>query len=152
VQDRAALVDPLLHRRDDGIRRAQVDCARNLVSQPWCGVWCFTALKAAGVPGINARMAAVTFIEDDARAGRGPFRGWTVDHSRVMRGDLVVIGGRGVHVETVREVHGAGAVTTDGGNTNPGTPATSGTAFGSFRRRRFPPEIHGFALVDYPDQ
>jgi hypothetical protein len=43
-------------------------------------------------------------------------------------------------------------VTTDGGNTNPGTPTTSGRAFGSFRRRRFPAEIHGFALVDYPDE
>jgi GH24 family phage-related lysozyme (muramidase) len=139
-------------RREDGIRNAQLGCARNLVSQPWCGVWCFTALKAAGVPGINARMAAVAFIEDDARAGRGPFRGWTTDRSRVLRGDLVVIGGRGVHVETVREVHGDGSVTTDGGNTGPGTPGTSGKAFGSFRRRRFPSEIHGFALVDYPDE
>lgn len=97
-------------------------------------------------------MAAVAFIEDDARAGRGPFRGWTTDRSRVLRGDLVVIGGRGVHVETVREVHGDGSVTTDGGNTGPGTPGTSGKAFGSFRRRRFPAEIHGFALVDYPDE
>jgi hypothetical protein len=137
--------------RGDGIRRAQLGCARNLVSQPWCGVWCFTALKAAGVPGINARMAAVAFIEDDARAGRGPFRGWTTDRSRVLRGDLVVIGGRGVHVETVREVHGDGSVTTDGGNTGPGTPGSGGSAYGSFRRRRFPSEIYGFALIDYPD-
>jgi GH24 family phage-related lysozyme (muramidase) len=137
--------------RTDGIRHAQLGCARNLVSQPWCGVWCFTALKAAGVPGINARMAGVALIEDDARAGRAPFRGWTTDRSRVMRGDLVVIGGRGVHVETVREVLGDGSVTTDGGNTNPGTPATSGKAYGAFQRRRFPGEIYGFALVDYPD-
>jgi hypothetical protein len=56
-----------------------------------------------------------------------------------------------VHVETVREVHGDGSVTTDGGNTGPGTPGSGGSAYGSFRRRRFPSEIYGFALIDYPD-
>jgi hypothetical protein len=40
----------------------------------------------------------VALIEDDARARRGPFRGWTTSTKGVLRGDLVVLFGRGVHV------------------------------------------------------
>ncbi len=141
--------------RADGIRRAQLECAGGaswLVGQPWCGVWCWAALRHAGVGSLTPRLASVAFIEDDARAGRGPFRGWTTSRERVLRGDLVVIGGRGVHVETVRETRPDGSVITDGGNTSPGRAGSQANGGGAFQRTRFPSEVHGFALVDYPDR
>lgn len=139
-------------RRSDGIRRAQLRCAHGaewLIGQPWCGVWCFNALFSAGVQGITSRMASVALIEDDARARRRPFRGWTTDPDNVLRGDLVVLFGRGIHVETVREVR-RGYIVTDGGNTSPANNGSQANGGGSFRRVRPMSAVHGFALVDYP--
>lgn len=141
--------------RAGGISDAQRACAGGgswLVGQPWCGVWCFAALKAAGVKGISSRMASVALIEDDARKHRGPFRGWTRDHRKVLRGDLVVLFGPGVHVELVREVRRwRGQIVTDGGNTSPGNGGSQSNGGGSFRRVRPLSAVHGFALIDYPD-
>src|SRR3954467_13875886 len=66
--------------RRDGITHWQIECAGGgnwLVGLAWCGVRCFDVLKHAGVKGISSRLASVALIEDDARAHRGPFRGWT---------------------------------------------------------------------------
>ena len=95
--------------RSDGIRASQDKCAGGtwLRNQPWCGVWCFRALLAGDRPGINddggsSWMASVASIEDKARAGSGPFKGWTNDGSKAKKGDLVILFGRGQHVGTVR--------------------------------------------------
>lgn len=151
--------------RKDGIRHAQVTCAAGgnwLVGQPWCGVWHFMALRAGGVKGISSRQASVALIEDDARAHRAPYRfGWITPATRgwsrrVHRGDGVVLFGRGVHVETVRSVawpyRKLGLLVTDGGNTSAGNVGSQDNGGGSFRRIRRISDVHGFALVDYPDR
>lgn len=149
-------------RRSDGIRAAQRRCANGgywLLGQPWCGVWAWNALNAAKVKGLTSRLASVAFIEDDARAGRGCFRDWVTTSDRrwkrkVLRGDLVVLFGRGVHVEVVRSTRTRwlGYVVTDGGNTGPeGGSGSQSNGGGSYRRRRPISQIHGFARVDYPN-
>lgn len=141
--------------RTDGITAAQRRCAAGglwLVGAPWCGVWCWNALHYAGVKGLSSRMASVAFIEDDARAKRGPFRGWTHDSKHVLRGDLAVMFGRGVHVETVRQVYPRlGLLRSEGGNTSPGNGGSQANGGGSYPRWRRLRDVHGFALVDYPD-
>jgi len=140
--------------RADGIRAAQRRCANGgtwLDRSPWCGEWQFSALKAAGVKGITSRIASVGLIEDDARAGRNGFRGWTTDYRRAQRGDLAVMFGRGVHVEGVRRIlPKAGVVITDGGNTSSGNAGSQSNGGGSYRRVRKLSDVHGYALVRYP--
>lgn len=116
---------------------------------PWCGSWCYYALEAAGVKGINSNLASVAYIEDAAKSGLACFRGWTTDRSRVQRGDLVVIGGYGVHVEMVRGIDGSNALTY-GGNTSSGSSGSQSDGGGSYKRTRYPSEVRGFALVDFP--
>lgn len=120
------------------------------LAAPWCGIFCGYVLKRVGVKGITSRIAAVSFIEDDARAGRAPFRGWTRDPRAVKRGDLVVLFGRGVHVELVVRVDG-GVVHTVGGNTSAGSSGSQSNGGGAFKRARPMSAVHGFALVDYPN-
>jgi hypothetical protein len=140
--------------RADGIRRAQTGCAgggNGLVGTFWCGEWCWRALDVAGVPNIDTWwMASVDTIEKKARAGDRCYRGWRdgFDTQGVLPGDQVVIGGHGVHVETVREVHGDHIIT-NGGNTSSGSAGSQSNGGGAFRRRRSPGEVTGFALVDH---
>lgn len=137
--------------REDGIRAAQLRIGTWVVGAPWCGTWCFSALQAAGVKQLTGRMASVAMIEDDARAKRHCYRGWTRDHRQVLRGDLVVLFGRGVHVEVVRKVIAwRGYVLTDGGNTSPGASGSQANGGGAFMRKRPLSTVHGFALIDYP--
>ena len=140
--------------RKDGIRAAQVRCADGgtwLVGQPWCGVWAYNALRAGGVKHLSSRLASVALIEDDARAKRGPFRGWTKNHRVVFRGDLVVLFGRGVHVGVVRKVYpNLGLVRTEEGNTSSGNSGSQDNGGGSYPRWRRLSDVHGFALVNYP--
>lgn len=146
--------------RKDGIRAAQRLVAGGgswLERQPWCGVWACAAALHAGVKIAQPhRWASVAFIEDDARARRNGFRGWTTDTSRVLRGDLAVLFGRGVHVETVRAVFRLpkskryGYILTDGGNTSSGNNGSQDNGGGAFRRWRRISDVHGFALVNYP--
>lgn len=104
---------------------------------PWCGCYVGNMMMAAGVRGVTSRIASVALIEDDARAGRGPFTGWS---RRVARpGDLAVIGGRGVHVELVVGVYENGSLETIGGNVSNGVR----------RVRRPPSQVHGIAQVRY---
>ncbi len=138
--------------RDDGIRAAQLRIGSWVVGAPWCGTWCYSALKAAGVQNLTGRMASVAMIEDDAKALKFCYRGWTRDHRQVLRGDLVVLFGRGVHVEVVREVRALrGVVITDGGNTSSGDSGSQSGGGGAFRRVRPLSAVHGFALIDYPN-
>ena len=75
--------------RPDGIRTAQDHCAGGgtwLRYEPWCGCWCYYALEAAGVKGIDSHLASVASIEDAARAGSKCYRGWTTDRSQGSAG------------------------------------------------------------------
>jgi len=139
--------------RSDGIHAAQRRCANGgtwLDRQPWCGVWAWNAAHAGGVK-CNSRWASVALIEDDARAGVNGFKHWTTDPKRVMRADLVVLFGRGVHVETVRRIFPRlGWMYTDGGNTSSGNSGSQSNGGGSFRRMRRISDAHGFAVVNYP--
>lgn len=129
-------------------QRACADGGSWLIGQAWCGVFCWRLLKHAGVKGITSRMASVALIEDDARAGRYGFRAWTRDKSKVKPGDLVVLFGRGVHVEFIVKVRKDG-VDTVGGNTSSGPGGSQSNGGGVFPRFRPNSEIYGFALVRY---
>jgi hypothetical protein len=140
--------------RDDGIRTAQDMTAQGstwLRNEPWCGCWCYYALAEAGVTGMNSWMASVASIEDRAKQKLSPFTGWTTDRSRVRVGDLTVIGGYGVHVETVRGISGSNTLTW-GGNTSSGTSGSQSDGGGAFERTRYPSEVRGYALVRYPGE
>jgi len=140
--------------RPDGIRTSQDHCAGGgtwLRGQPWCGCWCYYALEAAGVYPLDSSLASVASIEDQARAGSLCFETWTTDRSRIRPGDLVVVGGYGQHVEMVRgPANGDGSVPTYGGNTSPGSGGSQSNGGGAYERVRYPSEIRGFALVEFP--
>ena len=138
--------------RSDGITTSQRHTAAGatwLDGEPWCGCWCYYAAESAGVVGIDSHMASVAQIEDFAKAGQKCYRGWTTDRSKVMQGDLVVIGGYGVHVETVVAIEGSNTRTI-GGNTSPGSSGSQSNGGGAFERVRSPGECRGYALMDYP--
>lgn len=117
-----------------------------LVGKAWCGTFCAAALRQAGVHGISWRLASCEFIEDDARAKRGPFRGWAIRGARA--GDLVILFGRGHHVEIVEAVLPWG-IQTIGGNTSSGSHGSQSNGGGVYRRARSWKDVHGFALVQY---
>lgn len=138
--------------RSDGIKISQRHTAGGatwLDRQPWCGCWCYYACETAGVVGIDSHMASVAQIEDYAKAGQKCYRGWTTDRSKVTEGDLVVIGGYGVHVEMVRGFNGSNTLTY-GGNTSSGSSGSQSNGGGAYKRERTPSEVRGYALVDYP--
>lgn len=140
--------------RSDGIRTAQIHTAGGddwLLYQPWCGCWCYYALEAGGVAGLGSWMASVASIENYAQQGGGCFKGWTTDRSKVKAGDLVVVGGYGVHVETVRGFSGSSTLTY-GGNTSPGTSGSQSNGGGAYARTRYPSEVRGYALVRFPGE
>jgi hypothetical protein len=138
--------------RSDGIKTCQRETAGGgtwLDYTPWCGSWCFYALEAAGVKGLNSNLASVAYIEDAAKQGLACFRGWTTDRSKPQRGDLVVIGGYGVHVEMVRGFEGSNTLTW-GGNTSGNYEGSQSNGDGAYKRSRAPSEVRGYALVDFP--
>lgn len=137
--------------RSDGIRHAQDTCANGtwLRYQPWCGVWAFMGLYQSGKvkSGNDSWMASVASIEDYAKAGKGPFRGWTTDGAKAKKGDLVVLFGRGQHVGTIRSVDSSYAHTWEG-NTSSGSSGSQSNGGGSFKRDRSrSSETYGYALV-----
>jgi hypothetical protein len=139
--------------RSDGISTSQRHTAGGatwLDYQPWCGCWCYYAAETAGVIGIDSHMASVAQIEDFARQGQKCYRGWTGDRGRVQPGDLAVIGGYGVHVETVRGFDGSNTLTY-GGNTSSGSSGSQSNGGGAYARTRTSGEVRGYALVDYPE-
>ena len=113
-----------------------------------CGLFDGNALQAGGVRGVTSRIASVALIEADARAHRAPFRGWS-NGNGVLPGDLVVIGGRGVHVELVVARQANGSCVTIGGNTSFGSGGSQANGGAVARRHRSPREITGYALVNY---
>jgi hypothetical protein len=136
--------------RTNGIHKAQdvtAGGAHWLDRTAWCGEFAAYALDSAGIY-IDSDIASVAAIEEEARAGVAPFRGWTTDRSKVGPGDLVVIGGYGVHVETVVSISGS-TTKTIGGNTSPGAGGSQSNGGGCYRRDRYPSEVRGFALVRY---
>jgi len=122
-----------------------------MLGVPWCGCFAGDVLVTAGVKGVTSRVASVALIEQDARAHRAPFRGWTTDPSQVRRGDLCVVGGPGVHVELVQEALDGGGSINIGGNTSPGSAGSQANGGGVWRRHRSASEVYGWALVDYPN-
>ena len=139
--------------RSDGIRTSQDHTASGtwLRYQPWCGCWSFYGLEAADVQGLGSWMASVASIEEYAKDKAGCFKGWTTDRSKVKKGDLVIIGGYGVHVETVRGFSGSNTLTY-GGNTSPGSSGSQSNGGGAYERTRYPSEVRGYALVRYPGE
>ena len=140
--------------RSDGIRTSQDKCAGGgtwLRYQPWCGVWAFRGLLAADLveaDGNFSWMASVASIEDYARAGKRPFRGWTTDGSKAKKGDLVVLFGRGQHVGTVRDIDSNYAYTFEG-NTSSGSGGSQSNGGGAYKRARSRNgETFGYALID----
>lgn len=147
--------------RKDGIAAAIKRCGFTF-PVPWCGVWHYNALRAAGVKGISSRQASVALIEDDARAKRAPYsHGWLPSPARtgkhwksVFRGDAVVLFGYGVHVETLRDCSWRyrmlGVIVTDAGNTSSGVTGSQSNGGGSYKRKRRISDIRGIARVDFP--
>jgi peptidoglycan hydrolase-like protein with peptidoglycan-binding domain len=128
--------------RPDGIRTSQDHTAGGgtwLRNQPWCGCWCYYALETGGVAKIDSHLASVASIEDYARQGSKCYRGWTTDRGKVKAGDLVVVGGYGVHVETVRGFSGSNTLTY-GGNTSPGSSGSRSNGGGAYAGTRYPSE------------
>ena len=145
-------------KRKYGIRWLQDKCAGSgtwLRNQPWCGCFVFIGLWRAKVKGISYRQASVALIEQDARAGRGPFTRWREpsEWRRVLRGDAVVLFGYGVHVEGVRgfrKIAGRVYVITEGGNTSPqGGGGSQSNGGGAYKRIRPLSDVRGFAIVRY---
>lgn len=136
--------------RPDGIRTSQDTTAGGdtwLRNQPWCGCWVAYAYIASGVKRVDSSLASVAAIEDYARTASKCWRGWTTDRSKVQPGDAVVVGGYGVHVETVRGFSGSSTLTY-GGNTSPGTSGSQSNGGGAYPRTRYPSEVRGYALVE----
>lgn len=136
--------------RSDGIRTSQDGCANGtwLRNQPWCGCWAWSGLYAAGkVKKGDSWLASVASIEDYAKAGKGPFKGWTTDGTKAKKGDLVVLFGRGQHVGTIRSVDSNYAYTWEG-NTSSGSGGSQSNGGGSYKRSRSrSSETYGYALV-----
>jgi len=116
---------------------------------PWCGIFLGNELLAAGVRGVTARIASVSAIEDDARAHRGCFYGYTPGYGGyAQRGDAVILFGRGVHVELIIEVV-AGGYRTVGGNTSADTRGNQSAGGCVAEHIRSAGEVHGVAHIRY---
>lgn len=109
-----------------------------MVGQPWCGIFAGTVLRHAGVKGVGSWIASVASIEQRARAGQGPFEGFTSGrHARP--GDLV-IPVKGEHVAVVERVDRNGTIHVIGGNNSNGTVG---------RATYNADSVHGIARVRY---
>lgn len=115
----------------------------------WCGLLLGNELLAAGVKGVTSRIASVSAIEDDAKAHRSCFYGWTDGFGRhALPGDAVVLFGRGVHVGLIIEVVPGGYRTVEG-NTS-ATKAGNQSAGGCVAEHiRSAGEVHGVAHIRY---
>jgi hypothetical protein len=160
---RGTTENPPGSNRGGEITKAQMRLGSWLVGAPWCGVWACNAALAGGVRMTKPyRWASVWFIEVDAAAKQNGFRGWVPRPARagrlwkdVYRGDLIVLFGPGVHVETIRDCswkyRALGYVISEAGNTSPeGGGGSQSNGGGAYRRRRRISDIHGIAKVDYP--
>ena len=93
-------------------------------------------------------LASCASIEDYARAGKAPFKGWTTDGSKAKKGDLVILFGRGQHVGTVRATPTGSTCPTWEGNTSSSNSGSQSNGGGSYKRDRSRSgEVYGYALV-----
>jgi len=120
---------------------------------PYCGIGCANACvrHSTVVAPERHRWASVALIEDDARAGRNGFAGWSDDPKTAKPGDLVVLYGRGVHVELVRD-RAERTLSTVGFNTSPGIAGSQSNGGGVWRRTRPFDQVHGIARINYPNR
>jgi hypothetical protein len=72
-----------------GTRLDKLEARYGMVGQPWCGMFAGMVLRQAGVRGVGPWIASVAEIEAKARAGGGPFAGWT-SGAHARPGDLVI--------------------------------------------------------------
>ncbi|HEU4975293.1 MAG TPA: hypothetical protein VFT50_09405 [Baekduia sp.] len=108
-----------------------------MLGQPWCGIFVGLALEHAGVAGITSRVASVSNIEQDAKAGANGFASWhSPQHAHV--GDALVTA-PGQHVGLVVGVHD-GVIDTIEGNTSTGKVE---------RRSHRADEVYGVARPAY---
>ena len=117
-----------------------------LVGQPWCGVFLGAMLSHVGVP-ISARIASVAAIEDDAVAGRNGLAG--IREGRGRPGDLVILFGRGKHVEVIVKATKAGYQTI-GGNTSAGDAGSQANGGGVYKRVRPLKDVYRVVVPAYP--
>lgn len=113
-----------------------------LVGQAWCGVFVGTAMKHAGVKGVNSRCAAVVLILEDAINGRNGMdrviyrrRTGAGSVAAVKPGDLVGLIGESTHVGMIEKRVPGGYQTLEG-NTSPGTSGSQANGGGCWRRTR----------------
>jgi len=151
-------------QRKDGITAAQRRLGSWLVGLAWCGVWCANGALAGGVKIARAyRWASVAMIEDDARAKTNGFRGLApatvAGLKHVLRGDLGILFGRGVHVATVRQILRPRPwrpywliLTAEGNTSGEGKTGSQSNGGQSARRRRPLSAFYAFPLVDYPNK
>jgi hypothetical protein len=102
---------------------------------PYCGIGVGHCLRVAGVPGISSRVAAVAFIEDDARAGSNGFAK-LVPHDQAEAGDAAIMFGRGVHVELVVRRYSWGLETSVFNTSPEGASGSQSNGGGVYRRKR----------------
>lgn len=133
---------PGSNRGEWGLTAWQQALGSWLVGQAWCGTFVGTALRIAGVKGINSRVAGVILILDDALNGRNGFasvvyrrRTGTGSVSAGRPGDAVGLFGESTHVELI-EKRVPGGYQTIGGNTSSGNSGSQSNGGGCFRRTR----------------
>lgn len=141
---------PAGSNRGPRITKWQEYFGKFLVGQPWCGVFVGRMLTLAGVH-VDARVASVALIEDDARARRNGWSQWLgKDFHAVQPGDAVILFGRGHHVGLVESVNRTtSTVRTIEGNTSPGNGGSQDNGGGVYRRTRSYQEVYGFARPAY---
>jgi hypothetical protein len=111
---------------------------------PWCA--CFAVCTAWDVGIKGAGTASVQLNVNLARQGRGIYRGWTTDPSRVRPGDHCAIGGTSSHTGVVV---GPTAYDTIEGNTSPGSEGSQYNG-GTTARRNRKGQIVGWMLIRDP--
>lgn len=122
----------------------QLERGFGMLAQPWCGIFVGTALREAGVKGVDSRVASVAEIERMARSRQGAFAGGFHASAHARRGDALITV-RGGHVALVTKVDRdrAGRVIrihTIGGNQGAGDVS---------RRTYTPEQVYGAARPRY---
>lgn len=128
-----------------------------LVGQAWCGVYCGTALKNAGVQGVTSRVAGVVLILDDAMNSRNGMRSVLyrrqTGHGDVgfgRPGDLVGLFGESTHVGMIEKRVPGGWQTLEG-NTSAGNSGSQSNGGGCFRRTRPDSAVVYIVRPAYPE-
>jgi hypothetical protein len=140
---------PAFSNRGPKVTKWQESFGSWLVGQAWCGVFVGVALRFGGVT-VNSRVAGVALICEDAEKGVNGWESFTRDPSKAMKGDAVVLFGRGTHVglvviNNVRDQ----ALHTIEGNTSAGDSGSQSNGGGVFARVRPYSSVYGIARPRY---